>query len=63
MIDCTRAYDGQSAFRNGLHDAIRCPKERRLYRPGHAWAWLNHLLWKLGRWLGSFPSIAQFISA
>ncbi len=60
-LDCTRAYDGQGAFRNGLHDAIRCPHERRLYRPGHPWAWLNHLLWSLGRWLGSRRMVGLLI--
>jgi hypothetical protein len=53
-LDCTRAYDGQGAFRNGLHDAIRLPSERRLYRSGHPWAWLKHALWSLGNWLGRF---------
>lgn len=53
MIDCSKAYDGQSAFRNGIHDAIRLPTEKSLYRSGA----LNKLMWKLGNVVGRLPLI------
>lgn len=55
LIDASRAYDGQGAFRNGLHDAILVPREPCLYRKGYPGAVLNRALWFLGRLLGRLP--------
>lgn len=54
LIDVS-AYDGQGAFKNGIHDGIRVPRERCLYRKGHRRSTLNRALWFLGHAVGRLP--------
>lgn len=49
LINCSHAYDGQGAFRNGMHDhCSRVPLHDNLYRRVGPRSPLNRALWWLG---------------
>lgn len=62
LIDASRAYDGQGALLNGIHDGVRIPREPCLYRKGYPWARLNRALWRVGHALGRLPLMGRIVS-
>jgi hypothetical protein len=56
LLNISKTYDGQNAFFNGMHDAIRLPNEPNLYREGL----INKVLWYLGRKVGALSVVGKF---
>lgn len=61
LIDASRAYDGQGALLNGIHDGIRIPREPCLYRKGYPGATWNRALWFLGHAIGRLPLVGRVV--
>jgi hypothetical protein len=52
LINASKAYDGQGAFLNGIHDGVSLPRYERLYRAGYARARIQHAVWCIGFAIG-----------